>query len=125
MLDSFHSRVVVLAPNGSQFHSFTDVFSEELYGVAVDDLGSIYVADYGNARVVMLAANGTQLHSFTDGFDDAAGLTVDEMGNICVCDWQHARGGTSCERHSAVQLHGRLFSTARRGVRQQGQHLRG
>ena len=66
-------------------------------GVHVDELGDIYVADWGNQRVQKLSPSGEPLmvigrEGSGDGeFDRPTGVAVDAHGDIYVCDWGNNR----------------------------------
>jgi DNA-binding beta-propeller fold protein YncE len=66
-------------------------------GMAVDAVGNVYVADYGNHRVQKFSPAGTYLaqwgtHGSGDGqFNGPEGLAVDAVGNVYVADFGNHR----------------------------------
>jgi NHL repeat len=58
----------------------------EPFGVAVDRVGDLFVADHQNSRVLVLAPGGSpQALPFT-GLDRPTGVAVDETGDVFVAD---------------------------------------
>ena len=55
-------------------------------GVAVDESGYIYVADYGNFAIKKMNNDGTNIQNLGSGFAAPAGVTVDALGFIYVAD---------------------------------------
>ena len=54
-------------------------------GVAVDGLGTIFVADYYNGAIRKMTASG-DVTTLTRGFSKPSGLAVDRAGNVYVAD---------------------------------------
>ncbi len=67
------------------------------YEVAVDDLGRVYVADFGRSDIQRFTRDGEYIDSAGgwgsgDGqLTDAAGLTLSPAGQVLVSDWTPAR----------------------------------
>ena len=55
------------------------------YGVAVDAVGNVYVADYGNNAVKKISLDGT-MSVLGSGFYNLHGLAVDAAGTVFVAD---------------------------------------
>ena len=72
-------------------------FSVTTRGVAVDELGFIFVADSGNNRIQIFNPDGTFLRAFgrwgqNDGeFKGLEGIAVNSKGNILVADRENHR----------------------------------
>ena len=64
----------------------------ELYGVAFDLEGNVWVADRSNNEVVKLSINGKHLQTLryvssrSDGFNHPTGVSVSTEGMIYICD---------------------------------------
>ncbi len=83
---------------GSQGYVFVDSWPEDVLGfrnplgVAVDESGNIYVAEYGNHRIQKFDSEGNLLARWGtrgpgDGqFDHPRGVAVDGSGNVYVAD---------------------------------------
>ena len=54
-----------------------------LYGLAVDENGNIYVADYANSRIQKFSSSGAYLFSINN-IVNPAGIVLDSSGNIYV-----------------------------------------
>lgn len=54
-------------------------------GLAVDGLGSVYVADTGSGRVLRIDAGGSQT-TLADGLDAPAGVAIDAFGHVVVAE---------------------------------------
>ena len=69
----------------------------ELYGVAFDVKGNIWVADGGNNKVVKLSIDGKHLQTLryassrSDGFNHPTGVSVSTEGLIYICDHDNHR----------------------------------
>ena len=67
------------------------------WGICVDELGDVYVADWRNDRVQKFTADGEFIFSIGrsgDGegeFNRPSGVTVDDHGDIYVADWANNR----------------------------------
>jgi hypothetical protein len=67
------------------------------WGIAVDDQGEVYVADWRNDRIQKFSADGTFQCMFgtsgsADGqFNRPTGVAVDSHGDIYVADWGNNR----------------------------------
>ena len=63
------------------------------YGVAVDSLGNVYVADYNNQRIQKFDSNGGYLTQWggqgsgNGQFSGSVGVAVDRHDNVYVTDW--------------------------------------
>ena len=109
-----YGRVVVLSSAGVLLHAFPNASSaatsnyqfDQVFGVAVDSAGNIYVGDSadnrGSGRVVVLSSAGVLLHAFPNAssaatsnyqFDQVFGVAVDSAGNIYVGDSGTADNG--------------------------------
>jgi len=66
-------------------------------GIAMDDSGFVYVADYGNDRIQKFSAEGQFVTQWgTEGggegqFSYPQGVAVDSAGNVYVADWGNHR----------------------------------
>ena len=109
-LNSYNNSVLVLASitsttaaPGTLLHSFQDSTARLAtpWGLALDAVGNMYVADAGSNRIVVLAsissttaAPGTELYSFTKSNPafhyPLVGIALDSAGNIYTVD---ATGG--------------------------------
>ena len=58
------------------------------FGVAVDALGNVYVADTGNSRVEKVSPTGTQT-TIGPGFSNPFGVAVDTLGNVYVTGYAY------------------------------------
>jgi DNA-binding beta-propeller fold protein YncE len=88
---------IVVAGGNAQGNSLTQLSNP--HGVIVDQLGQIYVADFGNNRVmrwcsgakegtIVVGGNGEGQQS--NQFIDPSGLSFDRQGNLYVADfWNH------------------------------------
>ena len=63
---------------GSGFHSPK--------GIAIDQLGRVFVADSGNDQIVRMNADGTSQATIGSGFHDPTGVAVAGTGRIFVAD---------------------------------------
>jgi DNA-binding beta-propeller fold protein YncE len=70
------------------------------YGVVVDQLDTVYVADCGNARIMRWMKGATQGNIIVGGngegkqsnqLNDPVGLSFDRHGNLYVVDWGNHR----------------------------------
>ncbi len=67
------------------------------WGVAVDEIGDVYIADWRNDRVQKFGADGEFIFEFggsggEDGeFNRPSGVMVDGDGDIYVADWRNHR----------------------------------
>ncbi|CAF1612915.1 unnamed protein product, partial [Rotaria magnacalcarata] len=70
------------------------------YGLFVDTLGTVYVAEYGNARVMRWAqgakqgtiiAGGNGYGAGANQFNGLVGLSFDRRGNLYVADYGNHR----------------------------------
>lgn len=61
---------------------------DEPYGVAADNNGNVYVADYDNSAIRKISSTGT-VSTVASGFDDVYGIAVDNTGNIYLSDIYH------------------------------------
>ena len=72
-----------------------DVLSHNLWGVAFDLEGNIWVADGGSHNVVKLSQKGNLLqtihHAGSEQFYLPYGVAVSQEGLICVCDYGNNR----------------------------------
>ena len=82
----------------SRKQSDTSVMS--LWGVIVDDLGQVYVADCGNNRIVRWSKGSNEGRVFLGGngsrqqpnqFNGPTSLSFDREGNLYVTDWGNNR----------------------------------
>jgi DNA-binding beta-propeller fold protein YncE len=70
------------------------------YGVVVDQLGTVYVAEGGNARIMRWVKGATQGSVIVGGngkggqsnqLNGPVGLSFDRHGNLYVIDWRNHR----------------------------------
>ncbi len=81
--DSGNNRV--LSVNGNQVSVVGSSFNYPS-GVAVDNIGNIYVADSGNGQVVEVPWSGGTQYAIGSGFGTPAALALDGNGNLYVAD---------------------------------------
>ncbi|WP_040667312.1 NHL repeat-containing protein [Nitrolancea hollandica] len=60
--------------------------SGDLWGIALDPTGTIYIADFGGSRILKLTSDGTSVTNEWTGFDHPTDVAVDAEGNIFVAD---------------------------------------
>src|SRR5208282_3071543 len=66
-------------------------------GVAVDQSGNVFVADYNNSRIEEFSNSGTYLTQFgslgygNGQLDGPIGVAVDQSGNVFVSDFGNSR----------------------------------
>ncbi len=81
--DYYNSQVAVVNPTGAP--NYGDSFYDSLpglgrgqlsepYGLAVDNQGNIYVANYGDSNIVKLSPTGSFLGSFSHNFSSVVGV---------------------------------------------------
>ncbi|CAF4673852.1 unnamed protein product, partial [Rotaria sp. Silwood2] len=70
------------------------------YGVVVDQLGTVYVADAGNDRIMRWPKAATQgsvivggngIGELSNQLNGPIGLSFDRHGNLCVVDYRNHR----------------------------------
>jgi len=129
-VDKLSGNITTVAGNGTPGYSgdggpATSASLFNPYGVAVDALGNIYVADFTNNRVrkvdklsgniTTVAGNGTAAYSGDDGLAASAGLAgprdvaVDSTGNIYIAD-------SSSHRIRRVDTNGVISTVAGNGT---------
>jgi DNA-binding beta-propeller fold protein YncE len=95
--DRVNNRIVELADTGGAQVSVIRTISagfDRPEGVAVDQIGRIYVADTNDHEVVVLNPNGTVKATFSGhgtGFLYPSSITIDPSGRILVSDTYHDR----------------------------------
>jgi len=78
-------QVVELAPfSGTSIATFGSGLGNP-FGVAVDNLGDVFIADSSHNRVVEVKTNGTQT-TVGSGLNDPQGLAVDSLGDLFIAD---------------------------------------
>ena len=94
--DTHQSRVVRLAADGSYLSTWGSPGSgpgqfNNLYGIAVDDEGVVYVPDFGNNRIQKFTSNGTFISQLAptsgDGLRNPIKIDVDSAGRIAVGEY--------------------------------------
>lgn len=65
-------------------------FSLQMWGLAADSSGTVYVSDTGNGLVRRVSPAG-DVSTLTDGFKQPAGIAFDGAGNLLVADRSHHR----------------------------------
>lgn len=58
----------------------------DLWGIALDSTGMIYIADFGGSRILKLTSDGMAVTNEWIGFDHPTDVAVDPEGNIFVAD---------------------------------------
>lgn len=88
--DTGDSRVVKVAPNGTQSIVPATGLVDPI-GVAVDGAGNVYIADSYNNRVVEVTSAGVQSTVPATGLSFPESLAVDGAGNIYIADTNNNR----------------------------------
>ena len=85
--------ITTVAGNGTNGFSgdggpATNAMLGTCYGIAVDRIGNLYLADYGNSRIRKVDANGviTTVVANGAGISQPRGVAVDAWGNLFVAD---------------------------------------
>ena len=102
VVDSRNHRVQRFTADGKYLDGFGSHGSEPgqfnlPWGVHVDELGDIYVADWGNNRYQVFSGSGEfkqavgKTGSDEGEFDRPTGIAVDAHGDIYVADWGNDR----------------------------------
>ena len=96
--DERNRCVHLLSKNGALLMSIgKGVLGSDLYGVAFDVKGNVWVSDWGNHEVVKLSIDGQLLqtlcyaNSRSDGFDQPTGVSVSTEALIYICDSDNHR----------------------------------
>ena len=84
----------------------TNAYLNEPWGVVLDSVGNMYIADYGNNRIrkvdtngiiTTVAGNGSATYAGDGGaatnasLNNPACVALDNMGNLFIADWQNNR----------------------------------
>ena len=89
--EGMYGRVVELPPNSSapRVLPFTGLYQPQ--GLAVDDAGTVYVADFNNRVVKLAAGSNRQVVLPFNGLNYPEGVAVDSQGNVYVADRGNSR----------------------------------
>ncbi len=84
--EGMYGRVVELPPGSSapRVLPFNGLYQPQ--GLAVDDAGTVYVADFNNRVVKLAAGSNTQTVLPFNGLNYPEGVAVDSQGNVYVAD---------------------------------------
>ncbi|MBF0410377.1 MAG: NHL repeat-containing protein [Candidatus Riflebacteria bacterium] len=89
--DSRADRVIKVAPSGEKLleiggFGWSQWKFKEPVQVAVDNYGTVFVADRGNRRIQIFDRLGSRINEIKDDIKSPVGIAVDNDGLIYVCD---------------------------------------